>query len=158
MAFQNPHCNTYITESTHYQYPWTFCSFNCHCSARLILTLPVPWHFPSWERPWGVENDPAITIKLPQLYTWLTQKYYRWPSKFFCGIRYMSYLSKTYFRTSLSSKLLKWRKTEEFMCFVIFFVKKYGKNVQNLKSKPYFFCSPWNKKITVHGLKVAKHP
>ncbi len=54
--------------------------------------------------------------------------------------------------------LLKWQKTEDFMLSDNFLLKNMAKMAEILKRNPIFPRSPRNRKMIVHGLKVAKHP
>jgi hypothetical protein len=72
-------------------------------------------------------------------------------SDMFCGTRYRSSAFKTYFILHVSSKLKKGWKTEDST----FLGQKSEKNYPNLEMKPYFSPAPRNRKMTIHGLKVA---
>ena len=70
----------------------------------------------------------------------------------------MCWLSKTVFRMTVAFILLKWQKTEDFMLSDDFLLKNMAKMAETLKRNPIFPRSPRNRKMTVHALKVAKHP
>ncbi len=59
---------------------------------------------------------------------------------------------------TVSSIVLKWQKPEDFMLFDNFWLKNMAKMAETLKRNPIFPRLPRNRKMTVHGLKVAKQP
>ena len=69
----------------------------------------------------------------------------------------MCWLCKTVFRLTVSSIQLKLQKTEDFMLFDIFLLKK-GENGRNLETKPYFFPLPPKSKNDRTCLKSCETP